>query len=77
MVSQDVNKTVKNERKVVKVESRVYRPEEIMTIMGLSKSKTYQFLNDVYNKKSPFRVIKINTVIRVPKEGFDEWLAIK
>ena len=77
MVSQDVNKTVKNERKVVKVESRVYRPEEIMTIMGLSKSKTYQFLNDVYNKKSPLRVIKINTVIRVPKEGFDEWLAIK
>ena len=41
-----------------------------------SKATVYEFLNKAYETQSPFRVIKIKSVIRVPKEGFDEWLNI-
>lgn len=71
-------KTEKREKKpkVIDVEKKVYCPEEIMVMLGLSKTTTYQFLNKVYKDQSPFRVIKVNTVMRVPKEGFDAWLKI-
>lgn len=58
------------------VNKRVYTPQEIMIILGLSRAKVYAFLNKVYETQSPFKVIKIDTSIRVPKEGFDEWLNI-
>lgn len=58
------------------VNKRVYTPQEIMIILGLSKATVYEFLNKAYETQSPFRVIKIKSVIRVPKEGFDEWLNI-
>ena len=58
------------------VNKRVYTPQEIMIMLGVSEGTTYDFLNKVYETKSPFKVIKINSVIRVPKEGFDEWLKI-
>ena len=56
------------------VNKRVYTPQEIMIMLGLSKATTYDILNKVYDTKSPFKVIKINSVIRLPKVGFDEWL---
>lgn len=72
------NTKLKREKKpkVIDVEKKVYCPEEIMVMLGLSRTTTYQFLNKVYKDQSPFRVIKVNTVLRVPKEGFDAWLKI-
>ena len=60
--------------KIASVRTLVYYPKEIGTMLGLTKSTTYNFLNKVYETQTPFKVIKINTVIRVPKEGFDAWL---
>jgi len=74
--TQVISSNSKTKKKVVEVERKVYSPEEIMIILGLSKTTTYQFLNKTYETQSPFKVIKINTVIRVPKEGFDKWLKI-
>lgn len=54
--------------------SLVYTPEDVMKMLSLSKTTTYKFLKEAYETQSPFKVIKLHTVIRVPKEGFDLWL---
>lgn len=66
--------TRKNEIIDSSINKRVYTPNEIMVIMGMPRATAYQFLNKVYEDQAPFKVIKINTIIRVPKEGFDAWL---
>lgn len=46
-------------------------------VLGLGKTKTYEFLNQVYNQQEqnpPFRVIKVGTSVRVHKQSFDNWL---
>ncbi len=56
------------------IEKEVYLPSDIMKILGISRTSCYEFLNEVYKHQSPFRVLKIKTSIRVPKESFNEWL---
>lgn len=53
----------------------VYDAADIQKILGLSKSKVYLWLEEVYKAQMPFRVIKIGKLYRIPKETFDEWLA--
>ncbi len=55
-------------------ERQVYLAADIMVLLGLGKSKTYDFLNKVYEEQEPFRVIKVGACLRVPKESFDKWL---
>ena len=51
-------------------------PAEIRVILGISKSRVYTFLAEIYKQKNPpFRVIKIGKLFRIPKVSFDEWLA--
>lgn len=52
----------------------VYEATEIQRMLNVSKTSVYKFLADVYEKQSPFRVIKIGTLYRVPKQDFDVWL---
>ena len=61
-------------KEATNISKLVYYPSEIMVMLGISKSACYSFLNEAYERKAPFKVIKINTSIRVPKEGFDIWL---
>lgn len=57
------------------VEKQVYLASDIQKALGLGRTKTYDFLNQVYRqKKPPFRVIKVGTSIRVQKQSFDRWL---
>ena len=57
------------------VEIQVYYPAEIRVILGISKSRVYTFLAEIYKQKNPpFKVIKIGKLFRVPKRSFDEWL---
>ena len=53
---------------------RVYDVSDIQKILGLGRSKTYEFLDDVYKKKQPFNVIKIGKLYKVPKDRFDKWI---
>lgn len=55
-------------------EKEVYLPTDIMEMLGLSRAKTYAYLAEVYDKQSPFRVIKVGRLVRVPKKNFDDWL---
>ncbi len=57
------------------METQVYMASDIQKALGLGKTKTYEFLNEVYKQKKPlFRVIKVGTSVRVPKQSFDNWL---
>ena len=59
----------------VAVDQQVYLAGDIQRMLGIGKSKSYTFLDDVYKQKNPtFKVLKIGKLFRVPKRGFDEWL---
>lgn len=53
---------------------KVYEVADIQKILGLGRSKTYEFLDEVYRNKKPFNVIKIGKLYKVPKDGFDSWI---
>lgn len=55
-------------------EKQVYDVEDIQKLLGIGRSTAYMYLNDVYQKQEPFRVIKIGKLFRVPKQSFDDWL---
>ncbi len=72
-IMQDRFKDYDIEEKAVEVQ--VYYPAEIKVILGISKSRVYTFLDEIYRQKNPpFKVIKIGKLFRVPKRSFDEWL---
>lgn len=54
--------------------TKVYLASDIQQALSLGRSKTYQFLEEVYKKQEPFRVIKVGKLVRVPQQSFDEWL---
>lgn len=57
------------------METQVYLASDIQRALGLGKTKTYKFLNEVYRQKNPlFRVIKVGGSVRVLKSSFDQWL---
>ena len=58
-----------------KVESAVYTASEIQEFLQLGRTKTYDFLESVYEKQAPFRVLRIGRIFRIPKDDFDRWLA--
>ncbi len=52
----------------------VYDVTDIQKILGLSRSKVYLWLEEVYKAKFPFRVIKIGKLYKIPKDSFDKWI---
>lgn len=56
------------------ISRKVYDAEDVQKLLGLGRTKTYEFLEEVYRDKEPFRVIKIGKVYRIPREPFDRWL---
>jgi len=47
----------------------VYSVEDIIKILGISRSSTYSLM-----KTNPFPIVRIGKIIRVPKEPFEEWM---
>lgn len=54
---------------------KVYEASDIQKILGLGRSKVYEFLEEIYQKQEPFVVIKIGKMYKVPKEPFDIWVS--
>ena len=52
----------------------VYSVADIQMLLGIGKSKVYQFLEEVYKSQFPFIVIKIGKLYKIPKRSFDEWV---
>lgn len=55
-------------------DTRVYLASDVQRALSLGRSKTYQFLEEVYQKQEPFRVIKVGKLVRIPQKSFDDWL---
>lgn len=55
-------------------EKRVYEVEDIQEILNIGRTKAYAFIQEVYKKQKPFKVIKIGNIYRIPKNSFDRWL---
>lgn len=53
---------------------KVYDVIEIQEILGIGRSKVYEFLEKVFKDQKPFLVIKIGKLYKVPKESFDKWI---
>ena len=52
----------------------VYDVEDIMTLLNVGRNKAYTFVKQAYEKHSPFIVIKVGLVYKIPKDGFVKWL---
>lgn len=52
----------------------VYLAEDIQHLLGLGRSKTYEYLQQVYRDQAPFRVVKIGKLFRIPKQSFGAWI---
>lgn len=52
----------------------VYLAQDIQKLLGIGRSRCYTYLEEVYKKQEPFRVIKIGKLFRVPRQSFDNWL---
>ena len=64
-----------NEENGVGIDQQVYLAADIQRMLGIGKSKSYMFLEEVYKQKNPpFKVLKIGKLFRVPTRGFDDWL---
>lgn len=57
-----------------KEEKKVYDAEDIQMILGIGRSKTYAFLREIYQRKEPFKVIRVGNLYKIPKKSFDKWL---
>lgn len=56
------------------MEQKVYLASDIQKLLGLGRSKTYEYLEEVYEAQKPFRVFKVGKLFRIPKCSFDAWL---
>ena len=58
------------------MEQMVYSISEIKDILGVSRTKAYEYIKKVYEEKKPFRVIKVGGNYRIIKSSFDKWFNI-
>ena len=57
------------------MEKKVYKKvEDVQNLLGLGRSKAYEFIENVYYDRKPFRVLKIGRSYRIPCNSFDKWL---
>ncbi|WP_373125109.1 helix-turn-helix domain-containing protein [Blautia producta] len=55
-------------------EKKTYEVSDIQEILGVSRTQAYKYIKDVYKAQSPFKIIKVGNVYRIPKRPFDRWL---
>ena len=56
------------------MEKKVYKVEDVQNLLGLGRSKAYEFIENVYYDRKPFRVLKIGRSYRIPCNSFDRWM---
>ena len=56
------------------MESKVYSITEVKDILGISRTKAYDYIKKVHKEQKPFRVIKVGENYRIIRSSFDKWL---
>ena len=54
--------------------TKVCLVSDIQKALALGRRETYRFLDEVYRKQVPFRVIKVGKLFKVPQKSFREWI---
>lgn len=55
----------------------VYDLADIQKMLKIGRTACYDFIRKVYKEGSPFPVLRVGSMYRVPKEKFDLWLSGK
>ncbi len=58
-----------------KIETVVYDLADIQNRLRIGRTTAYDFIQKVYQEKSPFPVLKVGRLYRIPKEGFERWIS--
>lgn len=56
------------------LQKRVYTIQDIQTILAISRSTAYTFVQNAYKTQEPFPVLRIGSNYRIEKNAFDTWL---
>ncbi|MCD7921379.1 MAG: helix-turn-helix domain-containing protein [Clostridiales bacterium] len=54
-------------------EKVMYDVNDMIDMLGISRSMAYSLIREAYKKQEPFKVVKIGNLYRIPKRPFDEW----
>jgi len=55
------------------MEQRVYTAKEVMDMLKLGRTNTYELLSRAADTGEPFVVMRIGKSLRVRKDSFDAW----
>jgi len=58
-------------------DSMVYDLADIQRMLKIGRTASYDFIAKVYKEGSPFPVLRVGSMYRIPKERFDMWLSGK
>ena len=56
------------------MEKKVYKVEDIQNLLGLGRSKAYEFIENVYYLTENRSHTRIGRSYRIPCHSFDKWL---
>lgn len=51
-----------------------YNAKDIQKILGIGRSRAYEYLKEVEKNGEPFKVIKIGTIYKIPILSFNKWI---
>ena len=57
--------------------SMVYDLADIQRMLKIGRTASYDFIAKVYKEGRPFPVLRVGSMYRIPKAGFDLWLSGK
>ena len=55
----------------------VYDLADIQKMLKIGRTASYDFIAKAYKEGSPFPVLRVGSMYRIPKEKFDMWLSGK
>lgn len=51
-----------------------YNVQDIQKILGIGRSRAYEYIRQVEKNGEPFKVIKIGSIYKVPIASFNKWI---
>ena len=58
-------------------DSMVYDLADMQKMLKIGRTASYDFIAKAYKEGSPFPVLRVGSMYRIPKEKFDMWLSGK
>ncbi|MBT9840059.1 helix-turn-helix domain-containing protein [Blautia sp. MCC283] len=54
--------------------SKLYDMDDLQELLGIGRTRAYELVKEAYKTQSPFKVIKLGKLYRIPKKPFDDWM---